>query len=140
MTSAERTQNPISITLPDTRAGIRRRGEYGVDGGMILVLAMAAVAAALLAAAVALAVAGLVGAAVVPALLAAFVLATLGISLHTTRRGKFLVWAEIFDTLGLRGDERALDAGCGRGAVLTMLAERLPRGRAVGIDIWSRRD
>jgi arsenite methyltransferase len=140
MTSAERTQNPISINRPDSPAGIRRRGEYGIDGGIAVVLVMTGVAAALLTAKAALAAAGFVAVAVVPALLAAFVLATLGISLHTTRRGKFLVWAEILDGLGLRGDERALDAGCGRGAVLTMLAERLPRGRAVGIDIWSKRD
>jgi arsenite methyltransferase len=61
----------------------------------------------------------------------------LGISVHTTRRGKFLVWAEILDSLRLRGDERVLDVGCGRGAVLTMVAERLPRGRVVGIDLWT---
>ena len=39
--------------------------------------------------------------------------------------------------LELSGDERLLDVGCGRGAVLLMAAQRLPRGRAVGVDIWS---
>jgi arsenite methyltransferase len=29
-----------------------------------------------------------------------------------------------------------LDLGCGRGALLTMVAELLPNGRAVGIDLW----
>lgn len=140
MTSAERSQHPIAISRTDARRRIRRQGEYGVDGGVALVLAMTAITAALLAAATALAAAGFVTAAVLPALLGALVLATLGVSFHTTRRGKFRVWAEILDSLGLRGDERALDAGCGRGAVLTMLAERLPRGRAVGIDIWSKGD
>lgn len=33
-----------------------------------------------------------------------------------------------------------LDIGCGRGAVLLMAAQRLPRGRAVGVDVWSARD
>jgi arsenite methyltransferase len=28
-------------------------------------------------------------------------------------------WERILDRLGLRGDERVLDMGCGRGAVLT---------------------
>jgi ubiquinone/menaquinone biosynthesis C-methylase UbiE len=35
---------------------------------------------------------------------------------------------------------RLLDIGCGRGAVLLMAAQRLPRGRAVGVDIWSTKD
>src|SRR6266853_2696487 len=34
---------------------------------------------------------------------------------YTTRRGKFQVWAEILLRLGLRGDERIIDLGCGRG-------------------------
>jgi SAM-dependent methyltransferase len=59
---------------------------------------------------------------------------------HTTRVGKFAVWADLLDRLELRGDEHLLDIGCGRGAVLLMAAHRLPRGRAVGIDIWSTRD
>lgn len=63
-----------------------------------------------------------------------------GVFVHTTRAGKFAVWAELLDRLGLKGDERVLDIGCGRGAVLLMAAQRLPRGRAVGIDIWSSKD
>jgi len=60
--------------------------------------------------------------------------------LHTTRAGKFAVWADLLDRLGLKGDERLLDIGCGRGAVLLMAAQRLPRGRAVGVDVWSTTD
>ena len=67
-------------------------------------------------------------------------LAVLGIYLHTTLRGKFLVWAELLDKLRLRGDERILDLGCGRGAVLLMAAQRLTTGRAVGIDLWRSAD
>lgn len=59
---------------------------------------------------------------------------------HTTRRGKFLVWQEILDRLVLGGSERVLDLGCGRGAVLTAVAARLPTGSVTGIDIWSRKD
>ena len=51
-----------------------------------------------------------------------------GLYLDATRRGKFVVWAQLLDTLGLRGDERILDLGCGRGAVLLMAAERLTTG------------
>jgi SAM-dependent methyltransferase len=119
---------------------LRRRGEYGLDGNIIGVLAIGALAAALLLVAMLLAWGGIVVAATIAALVAALLLTTLGIYLHTTRRGKFLVWAEILDSLQLRGDERVLDAGCGRGAVLAMVAERLPRGCAIGIDIWNTAD
>lgn len=63
-----------------------------------------------------------------------------GVYLYTTLRGKFLVWRTLLDTLSLRGDERVLDLGCGRGAVLLMAAEYVPQGRAVGVDIWSGKD
>jgi arsenite methyltransferase len=64
-------------------------------------------------------------------------LLTFGIYWHTTRRGKFTVWAELLEGLQLRGDERVLDMGCGRGAVLAMVAKLIPRGRAVGLDLWT---
>jgi arsenite methyltransferase len=58
--------------------------------------------------------------------------------LHSTRRGKFLVWSKLLESLLLRGDEHVLDMGCGRGAVLAMIAKLLPRGRAVGLDLCVR--
>ena len=61
-----------------------------------------------------------------------------GLYLDATLRGKFVVWAQLLDSLRLRGDERILDLGCGRGAVLLMAAERLTTGRAVGVDLWQR--
>ena len=63
-----------------------------------------------------------------------------GVYIHTTRAGKFAVWADLLDRLDLKGDERLLDIGCGRGAVLLLAAQRLPRGRAVGVDVWSTTD
>ena len=60
--------------------------------------------------------------------------------LYTTRRGKFQVWDEILDDLHLAGDERVLDLGCGRGAVLTAVARRLRTGRVTGVDLWSTHD
>jgi len=63
-------------------------------------------------------------------------LAVLGFYLHGTLRGKFVVWAGLLDQLHLRGDERILDLGCGRGAVLLMAAQHLTTGRAVGVDLW----
>ena len=63
-----------------------------------------------------------------------------GVYLHTTLRGKFQVWHTLLAGSGLRGNERVLDLGCGRGAVLLMAAQHLPQGHAVGIDIWSTKD
>jgi arsenite methyltransferase len=60
--------------------------------------------------------------------------------LYSTGPGKLSVWAQVLDALSLRGDEHLLDVGCGRGAVLMLAARRLPGGRAVGVDLWRRRD
>lgn len=60
--------------------------------------------------------------------------------LYTTRRGKFVVWSRVLADVGLRGDERVLDLGCGRGAVLIMAAHLVPRGRAIGVDLWKSSD
>jgi arsenite methyltransferase len=67
-------------------------------------------------------------------------LLTAAVFLHATRRGKFQVWAELLEDPRLRGDEHALDMGCGRGAVMAMLARRLPRGHVVGLDLWRTED
>ena len=71
-----------------------------------------------------------------PLLAALFILAILSFYLYASLRGKFVVWAELIDQLNLRGDERILDLGCGRGAVLLMAAQHLTTGRAVGVDLW----
>jgi len=60
--------------------------------------------------------------------------------LYSTGPGKRAIWAQLLDELGLRGDEHVLDVGCGRGAVLMLAARRVPAGRAVGADVWRRRD
>lgn len=59
---------------------------------------------------------------------------------YASRRGKFVVWSRLLDQLKLTGDERILDLGCGRGAVLVTAARRLGTGRAVGVDLWRTRD
>jgi trans-aconitate 2-methyltransferase len=40
----------------------------------------------------------------------------------------------VLDRLELRGDETALDAGCGSGRVTAELAKRLPNGRLIAVD------
>ncbi len=46
----------------------------------------------------------------------------------------------LLDQLQLQGNEHVLDVGCGHGLLLIGAAKRLPRGRAVGIDLWSQID
>jgi SAM-dependent methyltransferase len=117
---------------------VRRRGDYGIDApavplglglGGLLLLALGAVG---LARRSLLPVVGLAG--------GLEMLLSAASYLYTTRRGKFAVWAELLAGLHLRGDERLLDLGCGRGAVLLMAAQALPAGRAVGIDLWKTAD
>jgi SAM-dependent methyltransferase len=120
----------------------RPRGRYGVDGDYRLIPAPILLAGYLLLCFAATFLAGLwlatgrtlsgLGAAVVVGLLVAG-----GLSVRRfSRRGKFEVWARLLTGIGLRGDERVLDLGCGRGAVLLTAAKLLPRGSAVGVDIW----
>jgi arsenite methyltransferase len=118
-----------SLTGP---AQPRRRGSYGIDApyapAFIAVVAIAEFALAI------------ITGKIMPLLCGLFILAILGFYLHFTLRGKFLVWAELLDRMGLRGDERILDLGCGRGAVLLMAAQHLTTGRAVGVDLWRSAD
>jgi arsenite methyltransferase len=54
--------------------------------------------------------------------------------------GKFRGRDRLLARLQLRGDERVLDVGCGHGLLLIGAAKLLPRGRAIGIDLWSQVD
>ena len=106
----------------------RRRGSYGIDApyAPAFIAVMAALDLAL----------AIISGAGKFCWLSLFMLAILGFYLHRTLRGKFVVWADLLDQLHLRGDERILDMGCGRGAVLLMAAQRLTTGRAMGVDLW----
>ena len=110
----------------------RRRGSYGIDAPYWVAIFAVAIAVN-------------IGNAVISGrvwafLPVVFLLACAGSCFYTTLRGKFVVWAGLLDQLGLRGDERILDLGCGRGAVLLLAAQRLTTGRAVGVDLWRKRD
>ena len=54
--------------------------------------------------------------------------------------GKFRARDALLARLHLRGDETVLDVGCGHGLLLIGAAKLLPRGRAIGIDLWSQVD
>ena len=94
----------------------RRRGSYGIDAPLAPAFMGVVAALNLVLAAISGKVTNLLS--------GLFVLAILALYLHGTLRGKFIAWAHLLDTLNLRGDERILDMGCGRGAVLLMAAQR----------------
>ncbi len=109
-----------------------RNGRYGIDAPYVPAL----MAAGLLACLGVIAFTPLKG-----WWLSAIILAILlALYLHTTLRGKFVVWRELLDAQTWRGSEQVLDLGCGRGAVLLMAAAHVPHGNAIGVDIWSSKD
>src|SRR3984885_16007713 len=120
----------------------RPRGRYGVDGDYRMIPApvifggylLLCLAAAVFAGKLLMSGRTLFGLGVA---VVAVLLVGVGVSVRRfSRRGKFEVWARLLTRMGLRGDERVLDLGCGRGAVLLTAAKLVPRGSAVGVDIW----
>ncbi|MGD1240590.1 class I SAM-dependent methyltransferase [Mycobacterium seoulense] len=118
------------------------RGDYGIDGSFHTVSArgqaigLAAQTVALLGWAVFGWVRGKRLTAALAATSAVGIASSAALYVYATRAGKFVVWDRVLADLELRGDETVLDLGCGRGAVLLAAATRLPRGRAVGVDLW----
>src|SRR5262245_29591457 len=109
-----------------------RRGSYGIDAPYMLVVPGAIIVFNVTAAALNHSPWPLVG--------AGLLVVCGGLGLHASRRGKFVVWAELLERLSLDGDAHVLDIGCGRGAVLTMVAAGLTTGRVIGIDRWQKAD
>jgi arsenite methyltransferase len=55
---------------------------------------------------------------------------------YVTFRGKFAVWSELLDDVRVAENTRALDLGCGHGAVAIEVARRFPTVVVDGIDLW----
>jgi SAM-dependent methyltransferase len=55
----------------------------------------------------------------------------------SSRVAKLRLRDQLLDLLQLKGDERVLDVGCGRGLLAIGAAKRLKNGKVVGIDVWS---
>ncbi len=119
-----------------------RRGDYGIDGSFQTISARGqaigiGVQTVALAAWAGIACArGKRITAALSGTSAVGIAASAALYIYATRAGKFEVWNRILDDLRLGGDETLLDLGCGRGAVLLAAAKRLPRGHAIGVDLW----
>ena len=110
----------------------RRKGAYGIDAPYLLPIPVVLILTNL--------VSGFIAKTLWPFVAAVLVMGCAASGLYASRRGKFVVWAELFRQLDLRGDEHILDLGCGRGAVMLLAAQHLTTGRAVGVDLWTKED
>ena len=127
----------VTAAGPGDHAG--PRGRYGIDGGYGGLAVFTLMEAGLAGTAAWAARRHRPAVAALAAAGGAAVAGSAASYLYSTGPGKRAVWAQLLDELGLRGDERVLDVGCGRGAVLMLAARRVPAGRAVGVDVWRRR-
>ena len=129
------------MTAP-TGAPPLARAEYGLDAPGV-VRTMALLATTLTGAGLILhAMAGPVGQRVGSTLLwpgGSFAITAI-LMLASSRFGKLRARDRLLDRLALTGDETILDVGCGHGLLLIGAAKRLPRGKAIGIDLWSQTD
>jgi arsenite methyltransferase len=134
--------SPGQVVVTDPEGGpmaAEGRADYGVDSPkMVLVLGALGVLFAVWGVVVT-ATQG-VAPAVGPWVAALLCGAAAGYMIRSSRVVKPEIWARGLDGLELKGRERALDVGCGRGLVTVGLAERLPKGSVVGVDIWRGRD
>jgi len=64
-----------------------------------------------------------------------YMLSAYGISMYLARQSRS---ADIPEMLQIRGDEKALDVGCGLGKMTVGVAKRLTTGKVIGVDIWDR--
>jgi arsenite methyltransferase len=71
------------------------------------------------------------------ALIGLFFLAIGAVMVWSSRVAKLRLRDQMLDSLALRGDERILDVGCGRGLLAIGAAKRLKAGKVIGIDTWS---
>jgi arsenite methyltransferase len=74
------------------------------------------------------------------AFFAALVFSVAAVMLGSSLVGKKRVRDRLVAALALAGNERVLDAGCGRGLALIACAKKLTTGKAVGIDLWAAKD
>src|ERR1700676_73566 len=71
------------------------------------------------------------------ALIGLLFLAVGAVMVWSSRVAKLRLRDVMLDALALRGDERVLDVGCGRGLLAIGAAKRLKNGKVTCIDVWN---
>lgn len=66
--------------------------------------------------------------------------ASAGLMIFSSKIGKIKQRDYLLSLIEWQGNERVLDVGCGRGLLLIGSAKELRSGKAVGIDIWCKKD
>jgi arsenite methyltransferase len=59
-----------------------------------------------------------------------------GVMYWSSRTGKLALRDALLDSLGFKGDEKVLDAGCGLGLMGIGAAKRLKTGKVTAVDVW----
>jgi len=137
-------QVPDDLSLP--AASVPRAGDYGIDAPPVVRnLILGGAAGLLLAATIyglhGAGLSGPVGMLYCTGLFAGLSwLATGLLMIYGSKVRKLRLRDRLLDELALRGDERVLDVGCGRGLMLIGVARRLTSGRAIGLDRWQTVD
>src|SRR4051812_10840144 len=119
------------------------RERYGIDApGIVRMFAVLGAVLALLSAASFARAAAWWGAALgsLFGLSALTFLVQCGWMLYGSLVGKRRLWSRTLRGLRPRGDERVLEVGPGRGAVLITAARLMQAGHLVGVDIWRAQD
>lgn len=117
---------------------VKPRGSYGIDAAYVPILWF--IPGVMFASATLGTLGGSAWQPIVYGLLTIQFLGGTAIYLHTTLRGKFAVWRRILSETDDADVERILDLGCGRGAVIVMAAQRFPKAKLTGIDLWRKSD
>ena len=115
-------------------------GSYGVDAPGVVRMFLLGGAAAALVAAIGFAAGSPSPITSVAVGIAFVALVEGGWMLYSSKVAKLRERVRIVDRAVLSETDAVLDVGCGRGLLLTEAARRVPRGVAVGVDLWSEED
>jgi arsenite methyltransferase len=132
--------------MNDPASGSVSHADYGLDApGVIRTMSVCGIAAIVVALVLGHLVSGdtiLAHVAIVPTLLWmgwALIAGSL-LMIASSRWGKLRARDRLLDRMALTGTETVLDVGCGHGLLLIGAAKRVPRGKAIGVDLWSQVD
>ena len=120
-----------------------QKPDYGLDApGVIRNLIVAAIALPLLGWLVPVLRLGPLSIMVRPATFPTAISCLFGASLMIlySKSGKFRHRDHMLEMVNWKGNETVLDVGTGRGLMMIGAAKKLTSGKAVGIDIWSKKD